>query len=106
MGCHLSGRRTCATGRYISPTTTAPPRQWRLLCRAPRCCRRRWCPLPDRDDLVGEVAGGHADENLLALLLAEQGQSDRALVRDPALGRLRLGGADDREGLLAVRALD
>src|SRR5213078_1741963 len=36
--------------------------------------------LPDRDDLVGEVPRGHPDEDLLALLLAEQGPSDRALV--------------------------
>src|SRR2546423_3290645 len=62
--------------------------------------------LSDRDDLVGEVAGRHANEDLLALLLAKQGPSDRALVRDPALGGLRLGRADDRERLLAVRALD
>src|SRR2546423_3720555 len=62
--------------------------------------------LPDRDDLVGEVAGRHANEDLLALLLAEQGPSDGTLVRDPALGGLRLRRADDREGLLAVGALD
>src|SRR4051794_35805582 len=63
-------------------------------------------PLADRDDLVREVAGRDADEDLLALLLAEQRPPDGALVRDPALGRLRLGRADDRERLLAVRAFD
>ena len=62
--------------------------------------------LGDADDLVGEVAGGDLDDDLLALLLAEQGAPDRALVRDPALGGLGLGGADDRERLLAVGALD
>ena len=62
--------------------------------------------LADADDLVGEVAGWNADHDLLALLLAEQGAPDRALVRDPALGGLGLGGADDRELLLAVAALD
>ena len=60
-------------------------------------CRAR--ALGDADDLVGEVAGGDLHDDLLALLLAEQGAPDRALVRDPALGRLRLGGADDRERL-------
>ena len=58
------------------------------------------------DDLVGEVAGRDADDDLLALLLAEQGATDRALVGDPALGGLGLGRADDRERLLAVGALD
>ena len=62
--------------------------------------------LGDADDLVGEVAGRHLHDDLLALLLAEQGAPDRALVGDPALGRLGLGRPDDREGLLAVRALD
>ena len=62
--------------------------------------------LADADDLVGEVAGGDLHDDLLALLLAEQGAPDRALVGDPALGRLGLGGADDRERLLAVGALD
>src|SRR5260221_5434563 len=62
--------------------------------------------LADSDDLVGEIAGGDADDDLLALLLAEQGTPDRAFVRDPALRRLCFGGADDREALLAVAALD
>ena len=62
--------------------------------------------LGDADDLVGEVAGRDLDDDLLALLLAEQGAPDRALVRDPALGGLGLGRADDRERFLAVRALD
>src|SRR5512140_144055 len=62
--------------------------------------------LADADDLVGEIAGGDANDDLFALLLAEQGAPDRALVGDPALGRLGLGGADDREPLLAVAALD
>src|SRR5512141_870705 len=62
--------------------------------------------LADADDLVGEIAGGDANDDLFALLLAEQGAPDRALVGDPALGRLRLGGADDGEALLTVAALD
>src|SRR6266540_5380882 len=62
--------------------------------------------LPNVDDLVGEVPGRNPDENLLALLLAEERPSDRALVRDPALGRAGLGRADDRERLRPVRALD
>ena len=49
---------------------------------------------------------GHLDDDLLALLPAEQRPADRALVRDPALAGLRLGRADDRERLLAVVALD
>ena len=49
---------------------------------------------------------GTLHDDLLALLLAEQGAADRALVRDPALGGLGLGRADDRERLLAVLALD
>src|SRR6476646_1545555 len=63
-------------------------------------------PLGDAHDLVGEVAGRDLDDDLLALLLAKQSAPDRALVRDPALGRLRLGGPDDREPLRPVRALD
>src|SRR3954471_8284823 len=63
---------------------------------------RRGPASPDRDDLVGEVAGGNADEDLLTLLVAEQRAPDGALVRDPALGWLRLRRPDDREGLLAV----
>src|SRR6476661_7966425 len=63
-------------------------------------------PLGDADDLVGEVAGRDLDDDLLALLLAEQGAPDRALVRDPAFGGLGLGRTDDRERFLAVRALD
>ena len=62
--------------------------------------------LADRDDLVGEVAGRDLDDDLLALLLAEEGAPDGTLVADPALGRLGLGRADDRERLLAVVALD
>src|SRR5688572_859637 len=42
-------------------------------------------PSRDGGDLVGEVARGDLDEDLLALLLAEQGPPDGALVRDPAL---------------------
>src|SRR5829696_9444984 len=34
--------------------------------------------LGDRDDLVGDVARGHLDRHVLALLLAEEGTSDRA----------------------------
>src|SRR5882672_9756637 len=62
--------------------------------------------LGDADDLVGKVAGRDLDHDLLALLLAKQGAPDRTLVRDPALGGLGLGGADDREGFLAVGTLD
>src|SRR5260221_3661992 len=58
--------------------------------------------LADADDRVGEVAGGDLDDDLLALLLAEEGAADRALVADPTLGRFGLGRSDDREGLLAV----
>src|SRR5512136_636432 len=39
----------------------------------------------DLDDRVGEVAGGDADDDLLALLLAQERPSDRRFVRDPAL---------------------
>src|SRR5258706_9523736 len=62
--------------------------------------------LADADDRVGEVAGGDLDDDLLALLLAEEGAADRALVADPTLGRFGLGRSDDREGLLAVVAHD
>src|SRR6476646_7456767 len=62
--------------------------------------------LGDADDLVGEVAGRDLDDDLLALLLAKEGAPDRALIRDPALGGLGLGRADDRERFLAVGALD
>src|SRR5438270_321193 len=62
--------------------------------------------LGDADDLVGEVAGRHLHDDLLALLLAEQGPADRTLVADPALGRACLGRADDRERLFAVVAGD
>src|SRR4029079_1953799 len=62
--------------------------------------------LRDGDDLVGDVAGRNLDGDVLALLLAEQGAPDRALVADLALGRLGLGRADDGEGLRAVRAAD
>src|SRR5258706_2082841 len=62
--------------------------------------------LADADDRVGEVAGGDLDDDLLALLLAEEGGADRALVADPTLGRFGLGRSDDREGLLAVVAHD
>src|SRR6187455_503773 len=60
------------------------------------------CLSGDRDDLVREVAGRHLDDDLFALLLAEEGAPDRTLVADPALGRLGLGGADDGELLLAI----
>src|SRR6185503_15223124 len=63
-------------------------------------------PLRDGDDLVGDVAGGDLDGHVLALLLAEEGATDRALVADLALGRLGLGGADDGEALRAVRPAD
>src|SRR5690349_3935168 len=53
----------------------------------------RGTPLGDADDLVGEVARGHLHDDLLALLLAEEGPADRALVADPTLGRPRLGRA-------------
>src|SRR5690348_16180981 len=62
--------------------------------------------LADADDLVGEVAGGDFDEDLLALLLAEEGTPDRALVADPALGGPGLRRSDDRERLRTVVALD
>src|SRR6476661_6856757 len=62
--------------------------------------------LGDADDLVREVARGDLHDDLLALLLAEQRPTDRTLVADPALGRLGLGRADDRERLLAVAAVD
>jgi len=62
--------------------------------------------LADADDLVGEVPGRDLHDDLLALLLAEQRAPDGALVADPALGRLGLGRADDRERLLAVVAGD
>ena len=39
------------------------------------------------DDRVGEVAGGHRDDDLVALLPAEQGAADGRLVGDPAVGR-------------------
>src|SRR5690349_24397976 len=61
--------------------------------------------LADADDLVGEVAGRDLHDHLLALLLAEERATDRALVADPTLGWLRLGGTDDRERLLAVAAV-
>src|SRR5207249_629647 len=63
-------------------------------------------PLGDRDDLVGDVARGNLDRDVLALLLAEQRAPDRALVADPAFGRLGLGRADDGERLRAVGAAD
>src|SRR5689334_13647637 len=56
----------------------------------------------DAGDLVGEVAGRHLHDDLLALLVAEQRATDRAFVGDPALGRLGLGRADDGELLVAV----
>src|SRR5258706_1150598 len=62
--------------------------------------------LADADDRVREVAGRDLDDDLLALLLAEEGAADRALVADPTLGRFGLGRTDDREGLLAVVAQD
>src|SRR5882762_5714615 len=62
--------------------------------------------LADAEDRVGEVAGRNLDDDLLALLLAEEGATDRALVADPTLGRPGLGRTDDREGLLAVVAHD
>src|SRR5688572_1776895 len=61
--------------------------------------------LADLDDRVREVAGRDLDDDLLALLLAEQGASHGRLVGDPSLGRLRLGGADDEERLRPVLAL-
>src|SRR5512135_1027381 len=62
--------------------------------------------LRDRDDRVGEVAGRDLHGDGLALLAAEERAADRALVADPALGRTRLGRADDRELLCAVGTLD
>src|SRR5215216_4412799 len=53
--------------------------------------------LRDGDDLVGDVARGHLDRDVLALLLAEERAPDGTLVADPALGRLRFGGPHDRE---------
>src|SRR6266513_3822275 len=52
--------------------------------------------LADADDRVREVAGRNLDDDLLALLLAEEGAADRALVADPTLGRLGLRRSDDR----------
>src|SRR5262245_49977200 len=52
--------------------------------------------LADAGDLVRKVAGRDADRDALALLVAEQRASDRALVADPAFGRLRFGRTDDR----------
>src|SRR5438132_13231343 len=63
-------------------------------------------PSADRDDLVVDVPRRHRDGDVLALLLAEEGAPDRALVADPALGGLGLGGAHDRERLGTVRARD
>src|SRR5438105_3194496 len=48
------------------------------------CCPiRSPAVLGDRDDLVREVARGDLHDDLLALLLAEQGAANRALVADP-----------------------
>src|SRR6476661_3249516 len=94
---------TVPDGVFESLTTCGP------LTRAASSSAQSMRPprrLGDADDLVGEVAGGDLHDDLLALLLAEQRAPDRALVRDPALGRLRLGGADDRECLRPVGALD
>src|SRR4029078_9170422 len=52
-----------------------------------------------------DAAGRDLDASLLALLLAAQRSTDRALVADPALRRLGLRRTDDRELLLAVLAL-
>src|SRR3954468_17231558 len=79
--------------------STRPCRELRLRLRssaATRAWRSRAPPLRDADDLVGEVAGRNLDEDLLALLLAEQRAADRALVADPVLGRPCLGRTDDR----------
>src|SRR3954469_23397762 len=89
-------------------STTGPPR---AIARAPRGPRRSSATPSargsgDADDLVGEVAGRDLHDDLLALLLAEQRPTDRALVRDPALRRLGLGRTDDREGFRAIGALD
>src|SRR6478672_3872633 len=62
--------------------------------------------LADANDLVREVARRHLHDDLLTLLLAEEGAADRTLVGDTTLGGARLGRSDDREGLLAIGALD
>src|SRR5262245_16384597 len=63
-------------------------------------------PLADGDDLVVDVAGRDLDGDVLTFLVTEERAPDRALVADPALRRLGLGRADDRERLRAVRAGD
>src|SRR3954470_21259221 len=99
-----SSAQSCSA---ISPTATLDAVAPRLARRPPRPAAT---PSADRsadaDDLVREVAGRHLHDDLLALLLAQQRATDGALVRDPALGRLGLGGPDDREGRLAVGTLD
>src|SRR3712207_2858661 len=62
--------------------------------------------LGDREDLVVELAGGALDGHVLAFLLAEEGATTRALVADPALGRLGPRRPDDGERRGAARAAD
>src|SRR5688500_7537526 len=65
----------------------APPSTWESGCRfIGEVSSSR---LGDAEDLVREVARGHADNDLLALLLPEQRAPDRTLVGDAALGGLR-----------------
>src|SRR5512140_3875609 len=94
---------TVPDGVFESLTTCGPT----AFCASSSAQSMATAPrLADADDLVGEIASGDANDDLLALLLAEEGASDRALVRDPALGRFCLGGPYDREPLFAIAALD
>src|SRR5918992_5682080 len=62
--------------------------------------------LPDADERVLDrpLWGVHGE--LVALLEAHQGRADRRLIADAPFARGSLGGADDRERLLAVAAPD
>src|ERR1035437_565612 len=85
-----------------------------LAFRSPeRGPRRPLVPTPrggrsaDLLDRVGEGGPvGQPDRNPRAGLAPEQRAPDRRLVGDLAVLGTRLGGADDREGLRAVEALD
>src|SRR5690242_21965663 len=49
----------------------------------------------DVHDLEADGAGGRRHLDRLALLVPEQGAADGGLVREPAVGRVGLGRADD-----------
>src|SRR5512146_2164794 len=108
MTSRMTGPRRLPTwtvpdGVFESLTTCGPT----AFCASSSAQSMATAPrLADADDLVREVASGDANDDLFALLLAEEGTPDGALVGDPALGRLRLGGTDDGEALFAIAALD